>query len=81
MKEVLWTELMCRTFKGFESRRRGVYHVACLSMKCYFKVSPLPPLDPRPIPVGLGDGSRNISREETDTRSGNRIYVKISFEQ
>ena len=32
-----------RTFKGFESRRRGVYHVACLSMKCYFKVSP-PPL-------------------------------------
>ena len=32
--------LMGRTFKGFESRRRGVYHVACLSMKCYFKVSP-----------------------------------------
>ncbi|ORX38811.1 hypothetical protein BD324DRAFT_617413 [Kockovaella imperatae] len=27
-----------RTFKGFESRRNGVYHVACLSIKCYFKV-------------------------------------------
>lgn len=28
-----------RTFKGPESRRTGVYHVACLSLKCYFKVS------------------------------------------
>jgi hypothetical protein len=37
-----WNGLMGRTFKGFESRRRGVYHVACLSMKCYFKVSQLP---------------------------------------
>ncbi|KAL7419999.1 COP9 signalosome (CSN) subunit [Cryptotrichosporon argae] len=27
-----------RTFKGAESRRTGVYHVACLSLKCYFKV-------------------------------------------
>ena len=27
-----------RTFKGDESRRIGVYHVACLSLKCYFKV-------------------------------------------
>ncbi|WVR04618.1 hypothetical protein IAU60_001629 [Kwoniella sp. DSM 27419] len=27
-----------RTFKGSESRRTGVYHVACLSLKCYFKV-------------------------------------------
>ncbi|ORY31023.1 hypothetical protein BCR39DRAFT_527825 [Naematelia encephala] len=27
-----------RTFKGAESRRNGVYHVACLSIKCYFKV-------------------------------------------
>ncbi|KAK6903747.1 hypothetical protein I203_107252 [Kwoniella mangroviensis CBS 8507] len=27
-----------RTFKGSESRRNGVYHVACLSLKCYFKV-------------------------------------------
>jgi hypothetical protein len=47
-----WNGLMGRTFKGFESRRRGVYHVACLSMKCYFKVRPtssssLPAL-PRP---------------------------------
>jgi hypothetical protein len=72
---------MYRTFKGSESRRRGVYHVACLSMKCYFKVSPLPPLDPRPIPVGLGDGSRNILRVETDIRLGNRIYVKTSYGQ
>ena len=28
-----------RSFKGDESRRIGVYHVACLSLKCYFKVS------------------------------------------
>ncbi|WOO80549.1 Protein CSN12 [Vanrija pseudolonga] len=27
-----------RTFKGAQSRRNGVYHVACLSIKCYFKV-------------------------------------------
>ncbi|RXK35350.1 COP9 signalosome complex subunit 12 [Tremella mesenterica] len=27
-----------RAFKGPESRRTGVYHVACLSLKCYFKV-------------------------------------------
>ncbi|KAI9636407.1 uncharacterized protein MKK02DRAFT_27507 [Dioszegia hungarica] len=27
-----------RTFKGSESRRVGIYHVACLSLKCYFKV-------------------------------------------
>ncbi|KAK1921566.1 hypothetical protein DB88DRAFT_506415 [Papiliotrema laurentii] len=27
-----------RTFKGAESRRNGVYHLACLSIKCYFKV-------------------------------------------
>ncbi|RSH92177.1 COP9 signalosome (CSN) subunit [Saitozyma podzolica] len=32
---------MCATdrmFKGAESRRVGVYYLACLSMKCYFKV-------------------------------------------
>jgi hypothetical protein len=28
-----------RTFKGAQSRRTGAYHVACLSIKCYFKVS------------------------------------------
>ncbi|KIR26486.1 COP9 signalosome complex subunit 12 [Cryptococcus deuterogattii LA55] len=27
-----------RQFKGEESRRRGVYHTACLTIKCYFKV-------------------------------------------
>ena len=27
-----------RTSKASESRRNGVYHVACLSIKCYFKV-------------------------------------------
>jgi hypothetical protein len=52
MGAIFWNGLMGRTFKGFESRRRGVYHVACLSMKCYFKVRPtssssLPAL-PRP---------------------------------
>lgn len=30
-----------RTYKGQQSRRNGVYHVACLSLKCYFKVSVL----------------------------------------
>jgi hypothetical protein len=28
-----------RMFKGAQSRRLGAYHVACLSIKCYFKVS------------------------------------------
>jgi len=27
-----------RQYKGRESRRVGAYHVACLSIKCYFKV-------------------------------------------
>jgi hypothetical protein len=40
IRAIIWNGLMDRTFKGFESRRRGVYHVACLSMKCYFKVRP-----------------------------------------
>ncbi|OCF32617.1 COP9 signalosome complex subunit 12 [Kwoniella heveanensis BCC8398] len=55
-----------RTFKGSESRRNGVYHVACLSLKCYFKVGKpnlckniiravtsdpkTPPIDEAPLP-------------------------------
>ncbi|KAK8847395.1 hypothetical protein IAR55_005253 [Kwoniella newhampshirensis] len=55
-----------RTFKGLESRRNGVYHVACLSIKCYFKVGKpnlckniiravvsdpkTPPVDQAPLP-------------------------------
>lgn len=27
-----------RTFEGAESRRAGVYYLACMSIKCYFKV-------------------------------------------
>jgi hypothetical protein len=41
-----------RMFKGAESRRVGVYYLACLSMKCYFKVSPV---SLTKQPPGLGE--------------------------
>lgn len=55
-----------RQYKGSESRRVGVYHMACLSIKCYFKVGKpnlcknivravtsdpkTPPVDDAPLP-------------------------------
>jgi hypothetical protein len=90
---VLWTWLMGRTFKGLESRRRGVYHVACLSMKCYFKVRPsssssLPALSrPWTLIPNAPHACANVVakvgviKQGTDDRSGNRIYARISYGQ
>ena len=89
-----WNGLMNRTFKGLESRRRGVYHVACLSMKCYFKVRlPTSSTSPRLCFVlanvctssnavrVVDEMGTNDEERRTDDRSANRIYVRISYEQ
>lgn len=51
MSAFLAVVVICRTFKGVESKQRGIYYVAGMTMKCYFKVSRPFLLPSRPVPL------------------------------